>query len=381
MTKIILAGFLLLQICKQVLGGGPANSGSRVTVDCFDNSTHSAKPIRSTLYKVGDFVSDFEVIKSKIGALGSERETVMDLKANKTLLAFNETGCFATSIVPFLKDNYLVLCAEGNSLLQLDSKGKTLARVNITANGEGVDIPKGFAADKKGNVYFGTIDERRPSEHPLNRTGVIYIVRKPYDNANVIISSKSISVVVKNVDYAGGIALTDNDQTLLITSASSDVYKFTLKDYKVTRAKPSLFANVTRFYPSLQEEGFETSWHDIAISKNNVLVAVADKVLVLSQNGKTLLRTISIVAANPKSDINSALQTPITSIFADNNSGSIKIAFLFFGADASFVLSIEQSAFGYSSRPGQDIVCKATLPEQPTAATDPAEHVTDVAAD
>ncbi|KAJ3230135.1 hypothetical protein HDU81_004750 [Chytriomyces hyalinus] len=362
MTKFLLAGFLLLQIVKHVLGGGPVNSNA--TVHCFDNSTKSARPVRSKVVNIADFIADLEVIKTKIGALGTFHHSVTDLKGN-ILLTLNGSECYTKSIVPFLKDNYLVLCgqtAQGNVVLQLDSKGKPLARVNSTSKGEVFGQLAGFAEDKNGNVYFGTLDQSSPFDENVNRTGTIYVVKKPYQTTNFHISSKSISVLARNVDYGGSLVFTDNDQTLLLTSSSGNILKFNLKDYKVTRTTPTLFANMTQLYANTghKEVGPRAS-PDIAAAKDSILVSESDIVFVLSQNGKTLLRTISI----DSTDANTNLPPQIGSVIADKK-GSVNIAFFSPENDSSFVLIIEQSAFGYSSRARQDIVCKVSAPAPPT---------------
>ncbi|KAI8834410.1 hypothetical protein BJ741DRAFT_609898, partial [Chytriomyces cf. hyalinus JEL632] len=366
MTKLLFAGLLLLRMCTQVLGQGVL--GSDVTVDCVDNSTGTPKPIRSKLRTIADFTIDLEVVNSKIGTLHPFRQAVTDFNKNSTLLGFNETGCLATSIIPFMKDNFLVLCASPpseNSVLQLDAKGKTLARVNVTAKGQGFSFPKGFAVDKKGNVYFGTIDDRSPGEF-VNRTGAIFVIKKP---SKKVITSKSISVVAKNVDYGGGLAFTDYDQTLLVTSSSANILKYSIKDCKVKSAKPTLFANVTQYYPI--PNGLEVvPWHDIVITKDCILVSFAGRVLALSRNGKSLLKTISIESTtDTEEDAESKSSPPpqvISSIFADKI-GTVIIAF--FSAEteiesSSSVLTIEYSNLSYASRARQDIVCKVTPPEE-----------------
>ncbi|KAJ3230137.1 hypothetical protein HDU81_004752 [Chytriomyces hyalinus] len=375
MTKLIIAGFLLLQIGKQVLG---ELINSNATVECFDNSTHPPKLLHTTFANIPDYVTDLEVIHSKVAALGCLRKAVTDLKADKNLLAFNETNCTATSIMPLLKDNYLVLCVDTTQqesdsvrptwLIQLNSNGKTVARVNIAAEGNGYYIPKGFAVDKKGNVYFGLIEEFPPSKRPSKLTGSIFVVKNPYQ---ATISSKSISVLVKNVDFGGGLAFTDNDQTLLLTSSFGDIFKYNLKDYKVTRTAPTLFANVTQYYP-IPPIIIAAPWHELIVLQNSILVTMADKLFELSRNGKTLLRTISI-----RSSESTEIQPPIVSIFVEK-SGRMNIAFAPFAVEveSTFVVTIEKS---YSSRARQDIVCMLTVPEQPTIVIERAVHGNEVA--
>ncbi|KAJ3245236.1 hypothetical protein HDU78_009716 [Chytriomyces hyalinus] len=370
MTKLLLAAFLLLHTCTCVLGQGVVKSN--VTVECFDNSTIPAKPIHSKLRTIADLVTDLKVVNAKVGALGPFSLVVTDFNRNSTLLALNETGCLATSIIPFMKDNFLVLCLSetGANVLQLDAKGKTLARVNATDKGEAFSSPKGFAVDKKGNVYFGTIDNLSPEE--FTKTGAIFVVKKP---SKTVITSKSISVLAKNIDYRGGLAFTDNDQTLLFTSSSANIFKYRVKDCKVTRAKPTLFANVTQFYPTTQTGEDYALWHDIVITKDSILVSVANKVLALSRNGKTLLKTISIESTDTEEEEDNAqeeksVESPeplhlISSIFSDKE-GTVIIAFfpllLTAGAKLSYVLTIEYSNLSYASRARQDIICKVSRP-------------------
>ncbi|KAJ3408871.1 hypothetical protein HDU80_004150 [Chytriomyces hyalinus] len=366
MTKLLLAAFLLLHTCTCVLGQGVVKSD--VKAECFDNSTTPVKPIHSSkLRTIADLITDLEVVNAKVGALGPFSLVVTDFNRNSTLLALNETGCLATSIIPFMKDNFLVLCLSetGAKVLQLDAKGKTLARVNATANGEAFSSPKGVAVDKKGNVYFGTIDDLSPKEFE-NKTGAIFVVKKP---SKTVITSKSISVVAKNVDYRGGLAFTDNDQTLLFTTSSANIFKYSVKDCKVTRAKPTLFANVTQLYPTVEDNAL---WHDLVITKDSILVSVANKVLALSRNGKTLLKTI-LIESTDNTEENAkekTLEPPqplhlISSIFSDKE-GTVIIAFfpLFLRVEGtlSYVLTIEYSNLSYASRARQDIICKVSRP-------------------
>ncbi|KAJ3262810.1 hypothetical protein HDU77_011748 [Chytriomyces hyalinus] len=366
MTNLLLAAFLLLHTCTSVLGQGVVKSDA--TVECFDNSTIPAKPIHSKLRTIADIVTDLKVVNAKVGALGPFSLVVTDFNRNSTLLALNETGCLATSIIPFMKDNFLVLCLgeTGGNVLQLDAKGKTLARVNATDKGEGFSSPKGFAVDKKGNVYFGTIDDLSP-KHFVNKTGAIFVVKKP---SKTVITSKSISLLAKNIDYRGGLAFTDNDQTLLFTTSSANIFKYSVKDCKVTRAKPILFANVAQLYPTGEDYA---PWHDIVITKDSILVSVANKVLALSRNGKTLLKTISIESTDTEEDnarVKRSVESPeplhlISSIFSDKE-GTVIIAFfpLFLTVEGklSYVLTIEYSNLSYASRARQDIICEVSRP-------------------
>ncbi|KAJ3242524.1 hypothetical protein HDU78_001336 [Chytriomyces hyalinus] len=219
MTKLVLACCLLLLLCQQALG--------QTVVECFDNSTSPATPLATKIDYVPGYVSDLEVIKQKNYALKTTGDLV-DVTGNNALFKLDDPFCYPSAIVPFLKDNFIVLCSY--AVIQINSKGSTLARVSGAATGELFIDPEGVAVDKKGNIYFG-VPVRQTS--PVDITEIpaaIFVLKAPLKPSTFRISPKTFSVVVKGLDYGRGLALTDNDQTLLVTSRTSKILKYTIKN-------------------------------------------------------------------------------------------------------------------------------------------------------
>ncbi|KAJ3391838.1 hypothetical protein HDU80_010972 [Chytriomyces hyalinus] len=319
MTKLVLACCLLLLLCQQALG--------QTVVECFDNSTSPATPLATKIDYVPGYVSDLEVIKQKNYALKANGDLV-DVTGNNALFKLDDPYCYPSAIVPFLKDNFIVLCSNG--VIQINSAGSTLARVSSAATGElfiaPEGVPEGVAVDKKA----------------------IFVLKTPLKPSTFRISPKTFSVVVKGLDYGRGLALTDNDQALLVTSRTSKIFKYTIKNCKVTRKAPTLFADLTALSTDgvfSQNDTFNRI--DIAIGKNSIIVTRVGRILVLSQNGQKVIRTISFATQDGY----------VTSLAAFKN-GALNVVFMSFLSDVvSSVLQFGASDFSDAHVP-QDIICK-----------------------
>ncbi|KAJ3224860.1 hypothetical protein HDU81_008278 [Chytriomyces hyalinus] len=277
MAKLILACFLLLQICQLALG--------QKTLECSDNSTSPATPlaIKST-YLSNTMIYDLKVIKTKNYVLESSG-TFVDVDANKALLSLEARDCAPSGIIP------------------------------------------------------------RPTDDAI---GAIFVVKKPTSKpAEFRISPNTITVVVKKVNYGGGLTLTDNDQTLLVVTQPSKTIKYTIKNCKVTLKAPTMFANLTKFSSETSfAENVLFANASIVIGKNGVVIlSRGPQILVLSWDGKKLLRTIS-----------SRPFGAVTSLVAFKD-GSLNVVFVNFFTEESFVLEFDHSGFS-DGRVMQDISCK-----------------------
>ncbi|KAI8832641.1 hypothetical protein BJ741DRAFT_614240 [Chytriomyces cf. hyalinus JEL632] len=193
---------------------------------------------------------------------------------------------------------------------------------------------------------------RRGPGNPVDIPAAIFVVKAPSNPSKFLISPSSFSVAVKNLDYGGGLALTDNDQTLLVTSKTPKVLKYTIKNCKVMLKAPTLFANLTALSTDFVfSESASYNAISIAVGLNSIIVSRVGSILVLSQNGQTVIRTISF-----------ATQYGYVTSLAASKNGALNVVFITGLSDlVSCVLEFSDSDFSNAHVP-QDIICKLKEP-------------------
>ncbi len=82
------------------------------------------------------------------------RDRVMRRNAQGLELFWSEPGCHPTSIAPYGKNGFVILCHRRDSLVKVDPEGNTLARFRADKTGRRFINPNDSSADGHGGVYF-----------------------------------------------------------------------------------------------------------------------------------------------------------------------------------------------------------------------------------
>jgi gluconolactonase len=112
--------------------------------------------------------------------------------------------CGANALIHFRGDHILVACYDGNYLVELDAKGRTLRTFDKDGAGKPFVGPNDFSSDGHGGVYFsasGVFDIKAPI------TGAVL---------HVSADGQDIREVAGTIHYSNGLTLTKDGKHLLV---------------------------------------------------------------------------------------------------------------------------------------------------------------------
>jgi sugar lactone lactonase YvrE len=123
---------------------------------------------------------------------------------------WKEMHCGPNGLVTFGHDDILVVCYDGNYLVELDRNGKEVRTISRDDHGAPFVGPNDLTADGHGGVYFSA-------------SGV-YNINAPVEGKVLHISptGKSVSVVADTIDYSNGLTLSKDGRYLLVAEMLAD---------------------------------------------------------------------------------------------------------------------------------------------------------------
>ncbi|KAJ3233184.1 hypothetical protein HDU78_006644 [Chytriomyces hyalinus] len=77
------------------------------------------------------------------------KDSVHDLSSGSTF--YSNSSCGPSSAAAYIGNSLLITCSADNSIIQLDSAGRIIARITTTVKGESFTNPMGIAVDGEGN--------------------------------------------------------------------------------------------------------------------------------------------------------------------------------------------------------------------------------------
>ncbi|HEX4151783.1 MAG TPA: SMP-30/gluconolactonase/LRE family protein [Steroidobacteraceae bacterium] len=112
--------------------------------------------------------------------------------------------CGADALIHFRDDHLLVACYDGNYLVELDAKGRTLRTFDKDSAGKPFVGPNDFSSDGHGGVYFSA-------------SGV-FDIKAPITGAVLHLSGdgRDIRVVADTIHYSNGLTLSKDGTHLLV---------------------------------------------------------------------------------------------------------------------------------------------------------------------
>lgn len=126
------------------------------------------------------------------------------LKGNAVETFWREPECGPTSIAPYAKNKFLVLCHLAAKLVVLDENGRKVKDILTNSSKTLFQNPNDSHTDGKGGVFFtdaGLFEKGAPS------TGVVYHLNAEGD----------ITKIIDNLSYANGIAFDSDKKKLYIS--------------------------------------------------------------------------------------------------------------------------------------------------------------------
>lgn len=132
------AFFLALMFSPQTAKAAPVDDDAHYVV--VDNDAHYPE---SPLWRDGALYYA-EMTEDRIVRLAGTRKSAF----------WSEAGCGPTSIAPYRKTEFLVLCHLAGKLVRLDRKGKKLGEMERDEKGERLLNPNDSDADGRGGVYL-----------------------------------------------------------------------------------------------------------------------------------------------------------------------------------------------------------------------------------
>jgi gluconolactonase len=130
-----------------------------------------------------------------------------DIKAwdGKELKIFwRKEHCGPNALIHYRGEHLLLACYDGNSLLELDARGKEVRAFTKDSSGKSFIGPNDFTADGHGGIYFSA-------------SGV-YDIKAPITGAVLHLSADGHDVreVANTIHYSNGLTLSKNGQQLLV---------------------------------------------------------------------------------------------------------------------------------------------------------------------
>lgn len=118
--------------------------------------------------------------------------------------------CGPNGLVTFGHDDILVVCYDGNYLVELDRNGKEVRTISQDDHGASFLGPNDLTSDGRGGVYFSA-------------SGV-YDVKAPIEGKVLHVSpdGNSVSVVADTIDYSNGLTLSKDGHDLLVAEMLAD---------------------------------------------------------------------------------------------------------------------------------------------------------------
>ena len=217
--------------------------------------------------------------------------TVWDGKRNTVFSSLK--GCGPSAVIPTTQGEFLVACADDNSIKRINSAGAPVASYTHDQSGNDFISPNDFAPDTYGGIYFTAsgnhssfADASRSADAPIIEGKVFYIA------ANGIITQKEV-----DLHSANGIAVSKDRKTLYVAETDEHLLiEFTittnggLSDRRVFVNLDDLTHNVMHVWP----DGLKIDSHGaiyIGQSAQEKNSPFAGAILVVDENAK-LLRTL-----------------------------------------------------------------------------------------
>ena len=129
----------------------------------------------------------------------------------KTLSYFwKKMHCGPNGLVTFGHDDILVVCYDGNYLVELDRNGKEVRTISQDDHGASFIGPNDLTSDGRGGVYFSALG--------------VYDVKAPIEGKVLHVSSDGnrVSVVADTIDYSNGLTLSKDGHNLLVAEMLAD---------------------------------------------------------------------------------------------------------------------------------------------------------------
>lgn len=128
----------------------------------------------------------------------------------KISVFWRRTHCGPNGLVPFGKDDILVVCYDGNYLVEVNHDGKTVRTIAKDSAGKPFVGPNDLTPDGHGGVYFSA-------------SGV-YNIHAPITGTVLHVSAdaRSVTVVARLIDYPNGLTLTKSGRHLLVAEMLAD---------------------------------------------------------------------------------------------------------------------------------------------------------------
>lgn len=123
---------------------------------------------------------------------------------------WKKTHCGPNGLLQFGKDDILVACYDGNSLVELNAQGQEVRTISKVDRGKPFVGPNDLTADGHGGAFFSA-------------SGV-YDIKAPITGAVLHISpdGRSVAVVADTIDYSNGLTLSKDGGQLLVAEMLTD---------------------------------------------------------------------------------------------------------------------------------------------------------------
>lgn len=156
------------------------------------------------------------------------KHRVMRWNGKENTVLWEQRGCGPSALVDTGDNTMLVTCYDSNSLVEIDTEGRSLRTIDKNLDGIPFNGPNDFVKDEKGGMYFsasGTFDAKAAP------TGKIYYIRPEGE----------IILVANGLHYPNGLALVQDGKELLVNEhLSKKISRFTV-------AKTGLLSNYNTF--------------------------------------------------------------------------------------------------------------------------------------
>jgi gluconolactonase len=176
-------------------------------------------------------------------------------------------------LVTFGHDDILVVCYDGNYLVELDRNGKEVRTISRDDHGAPFIGPNDLTADGHGGVYFSA-------------SGV-YNINAPIEGKVLHISpaGKSVAVVADTIDYSNGLTLSKDGRSLLVAEMLADrILSF--------QVEPGGALGLRRVWARLQDLAPPTSHEDAYNGPDGVKLG-PDGNYYIAQNGSGRVLVVS----------------------------------------------------------------------------------------
>jgi sugar lactone lactonase YvrE len=254
--------------------------------------------IPSVLYPVGETPKEKDKVRALVAAFYPEGpcylgdrlyyveysgHRVMIWDGVNTRQFWRQDGSGPSAVLPLKNGDLLVASYDTNTLVRLDSKGKTLETIKADSDGKPFKGPNDFVTDSHGGVYFSASGKWKKGS---KAKGKVYYWTP----------DGKVKLVAQDIHYANGLAIIDSGKTLLVAEhLRNRVLKYTIgKEGGLSRG--AIWKRLADIQPDPNDADWYTGPDGLKTDlQGNVYICQfgASRILVTGSDGKWL-RTIAV---------------------------------------------------------------------------------------